>query len=54
MLAEGQLPAATAVIAAELFGLQVLERRIQGLKLNFTAFIAASGLLISENKVQPA
>jgi len=46
MLANGELPAATAVIAAErcatLFGLRVLERRIQDLKFNFTTFVAAS------------
>ncbi len=46
MLAEGALPATTAVIAAErcadLFGLRVLERRIQDLKFNFTTFVAAS------------
>ena len=46
MLAEGKLPPTTAVIAAErcaeLFGLRVLERRIQDLKFNFTTFVAAS------------
>jgi prephenate dehydratase len=45
MLATGELPPATAVIAAErcaeLFGLRVLERRIQDLKFNFTTFVAA-------------
>ena len=45
MLATGELPASTAVIAAErcaeLFGLRVLERRIQDLKFNFTTFVAA-------------
>ena len=44
MLATGELPASTAVIAAErcaeLFGLRVLERRIQDLKFNFTTFVA--------------
>ena len=48
MLATGALPASTAVIAAErcaeLFGLRVLERRIQDLKFNFTTFVAASRL----------
>ena len=48
MLAAGELPPATAVIAAErcaeLFGLRVLERRIQDLKFNFTTFVAASRL----------
>jgi len=46
MLAAGELPPTTAVIAsercAELFGLQVIERRIQDLKFNFTTFIAVS------------
>jgi len=46
MLATGDLPPTTAVIAAErcaeLFGLHVLERRIQDLKFNFTTFVAAS------------
>jgi prephenate dehydratase len=46
MLASGELPPTTAVIAAErcatLFGLRVLERRIQDLKFNFTTFVAAS------------
>jgi prephenate dehydratase len=46
MLATGELPETTAVIAAErcaeLFGLRVLERRIQDLKFNFTTFVAAS------------
>lgn len=46
MLANGELPPTTAVIAAErcatLFGLRVLERRIQDLKFNFTTFVAAS------------
>src|SRR5919201_1059727 len=46
MLAIGELPETTAVIAAErcaeLFGLRVLERRIQDLKFNFTTFVAAS------------
>jgi prephenate dehydratase len=45
MLATGELPSSTAVIAAErcaeLFGLRVLERRIQDLKFNFTTFVAA-------------
>jgi chorismate mutase / prephenate dehydratase len=45
MLGAGELPATTAVIAAErcaeLFGLRVLERRIQDLKFNFTTFVAA-------------
>jgi prephenate dehydratase len=45
MLGAGELPANTAVIAAErcaeLFGLRVLERRIQDLKFNFTTFVAA-------------
>jgi prephenate dehydratase len=45
MLATGELPVSTAVIAAErcaeLFGLRVLERRIQDLKFNFTTFVAA-------------
>jgi prephenate dehydratase len=48
MLAAGDLPRTTAVIAAErcaeLFGLRVLERRIQDLKFNFTTFVAASQL----------
>lgn len=48
MLAAGELPRTTAVIAAErcaeLFGLRVLERRIQDLKFNFTTFVAASRL----------
>jgi prephenate dehydratase len=48
MLATGELPASTAVIAAErcaeLFGLRVLERRIQDLKFNFTTFVAAGPL----------
>jgi prephenate dehydratase len=46
LLAKGDLPPTTAVIAAErcaeLFGLRVLERRIQDLKFNFTTFVAAS------------
>jgi prephenate dehydratase len=45
MLGAGELPATTAVIAAErcaeLFGLRVIERRIQDLKFNFTTFVAA-------------
>jgi prephenate dehydratase len=45
MLGAGELPPTTAVIAAErcadLFGLRVLERRIQDLKFNFTTFVAA-------------
>jgi prephenate dehydratase len=45
MLGAGELPADTAVIAsercAELYGLRVLERRIQDLKFNFTTFVAA-------------
>jgi prephenate dehydratase len=45
MLGAGELPPSTAVIAAErcaeLFGLRVLERRIQDLKFNFTTFVAA-------------
>jgi prephenate dehydratase len=45
MLGAGELPATTAVIAAErcaeLFGLRVMERRIQDLKFNFTTFVAA-------------
>ena len=45
MLGAGELPTNTAVIAAErcaeLFGLRVLERRIQDLKFNFTTFVAA-------------
>ena len=49
MLGSGALPPATAVIAAErcaeLFGLKVLERRIQDLKFNFTTFVAASRFL---------
>ena len=48
MLAAGELPATTAVIAAErcaeLFGLRVLERRLQDLKFNFTTFVAARRL----------
>lgn len=48
MLASGALPPTTAVIAsercAELFGLRVLERRIQDLKFNFTTFVAATRL----------
>ena len=43
-----ELPPSTAVIAAErcatLFGLHILERRIQDLKFNFTTFVAASRL----------
>ena len=46
MLATGELPPMSAVIAAErcaeLFGLRVMERRIQDLKFNFTTFVAAS------------
>jgi len=46
MLATGELPPTSAVIAAErcaeLFGLRVMERRIQDLKFNFTTFVAAS------------
>ena len=46
MLGTGELPATTAVIAsercAELFGLRVVERRIQDLKFNFTTFVAAA------------
>lgn len=45
MLATGELPPTTAVIAAErcaeLFGLTLLERRIQDLKFNFTTFVVA-------------
>jgi prephenate dehydratase len=45
MLGAGELPPTAAVIAAErcaeLFGLRVLERRIQDLKFNFTTFVAA-------------
>jgi prephenate dehydratase len=45
MLGAGELPPSAAVIAAErcaeLFGLRVLERRIQDLKFNFTTFVAA-------------
>jgi prephenate dehydratase len=48
MLGSGELPPTTAVIAAErcaeLFGLRVLERRIQDLKFNFTTFVAAAKL----------
>ncbi len=48
MLATGELPPTSAVIAAErcaeLFGLRVMERRIQDLKFNFTTFVAASGI----------
>lgn len=48
MLGSGELPPTTAVIAsercAELYGLRVLERRIQDLKFNFTTFVAASQL----------
>jgi prephenate dehydratase len=48
LLAVGELPPTTAVIAAErcaeLFGLRVLERRIQDLKFNFTTFVAAGRL----------
>jgi prephenate dehydratase len=48
MLGAGELPPETAVIAAErcadLFGLRVLERRIQDLKFNFTTFVAARRL----------
>lgn len=44
-LAEGTLPASTAVIAsrtaAELYGLKILESSIQDQKLNYTSFIAA-------------
>jgi prephenate dehydratase len=45
MLGAGELPPSAAVIAAErcaeLFGLRVLERRIQDLKFNSTTFVAA-------------
>jgi prephenate dehydratase len=48
MLGSGELPPLTAVIAAErcadLFGLRVIERRIQDLKFNFTTFVAAGPL----------
>lgn len=48
MLGSGELPPTTAVIASErcasLFGLRILERRIQDLKFNFTTFVAASRL----------
>lgn len=46
MLANGELPRSTAVIAAErcaeIYGLEVIERRIQDLKFNFTTFVAAT------------
>ncbi|HEV2873289.1 MAG TPA: prephenate dehydratase domain-containing protein, partial [Actinomycetota bacterium] len=42
------MPEGTAVIAsercAELYGLRVLERRIQDLKFNFTTFVAAAAV----------
>lgn len=45
-LAEGRLPANTAVIAnrvcAQLYGLEIMEEGIQDLKFNFTTFIVAS------------
>lgn len=48
MLGSGELPTTTAVIASErcasLFGLRVIERRLQDLKFNFTTFVAASKL----------
>jgi prephenate dehydratase len=48
MLGSGELPPTTAVIASErcveLFGLRVVERRIQDLKFNFTTFVAAAPL----------
>ena len=44
-LASGKLPASTAVIAsriaAEIYGLDILEESVQDLKFNFTTFIAA-------------
>ena len=44
-LAKGKLPASTAVIAsriaAEIYGLDILEESVQDLKFNFTTFIAA-------------
>ncbi|NTW22781.1 prephenate dehydratase [Candidatus Falkowbacteria bacterium] len=45
-IAEGRLPATTAVIAnrvcAELYDLEILEEGIQDLKFNFTTFIVAT------------
>ena len=47
-LAEGRLPVGTAVIAsasaAQLYGLDILEEKIQDLKFNYTVFIAATRL----------